>query len=213
MGTASTALFLPVWLQAIDFAAFPVNAHANAVHNPRALYRFPTTAAKVAAAAPVAAPISLLDSSTVADGAAAIIIASGNIASELAGPMIGSQGRRLRPQRWRLAHVLNRYGSTPLPRRPQVHSNRQKSDVPKSMSQTSAISMASSRRSPSKPLVSRGVATRRAGPPREISPWEAHYHSRRAVAVRRGAIVSEHWASINWSSLPHNSVGRQVVPR
>lgn len=78
--------------QASDFAAFPVNAHANAVHNRGALYRFPTTAAKVAAAAPIAAPIGLLDSSTVADGAAAIIIASGNIASELTMPLIRIAG-------------------------------------------------------------------------------------------------------------------------
>jgi acetyl-CoA C-acetyltransferase len=78
--------------EASDFAPFPVNAHANAVHNPNALYRFSTTAAKVAAAAPVAAPIGLLDSSTVADGAAAVIIASGNIASELAAPMIRIAG-------------------------------------------------------------------------------------------------------------------------
>lgn len=67
-----------------DFAVFPVNAHANGARNPNALYRFPISAAKVANAAPVAAPIGLLDSSTVADGAAAVIIASRGLASELA---------------------------------------------------------------------------------------------------------------------------------
>jgi acetyl-CoA C-acetyltransferase len=75
-----------------NFAPFPVNAHANAVHNPKALYRFATTAAKVAAAPPIAAPIGLLDSSTVADGAAAMILASGNIASELAAPLVRVAG-------------------------------------------------------------------------------------------------------------------------
>lgn len=68
---------------AAAFAPFPVNAHANGAHNPNALYRFPITAAKVAAAAPIAVPISLLDSSTVADGAAAVIIAAAGLAQEL----------------------------------------------------------------------------------------------------------------------------------
>ncbi len=66
------------------FAPFPVNAHANAATNPAALYRFPITPAKVAAAGVVASPIGLLDSSTVADGAAAIILSSGGPALERA---------------------------------------------------------------------------------------------------------------------------------
>ena len=77
---------------AADFAPFPVNAHANGAGNRGALYRFPITAAKVAAAAPVAAPIGLLDSSTVADGAAAVIIAAGSLARELAGPHVRIAG-------------------------------------------------------------------------------------------------------------------------
>ena len=68
--------------EAADFAVFPVNAHANGARTPHALYRFPITAAKVASAAPVAAPIGLLDSSTVADGAAALILTAGGIAHE-----------------------------------------------------------------------------------------------------------------------------------
>src|ERR671933_50752 len=69
--------------EAADFAVFPVNAHANGARNPNAMYRFPITAAKVASAAAVAAPIGLLDSSTVADGAAVVILASAGIAREL----------------------------------------------------------------------------------------------------------------------------------
>lgn len=65
-----------------SFAPFPVNAHANGARNPQALYRFAINPAKVAGAAPVAAPIGLLDSSTVADGAAALIIASAGVAQE-----------------------------------------------------------------------------------------------------------------------------------
>lgn len=65
-----------------DFAVFPVNAHANAVRSPHALYRFAINAAKVAAAAAVASPISLLDSATIADGAAAVILTADGTARE-----------------------------------------------------------------------------------------------------------------------------------
>ncbi len=77
---------------AADFAVFPVNAHANGARNSNAMYRFPTTAAKVVAAAPVAAPIGLLDSSTVADGAAVVILAGEGIARELAIPLVRIAG-------------------------------------------------------------------------------------------------------------------------
>ena len=77
---------------AADFAVFPVNAHANGARNPNALYRFPITAAKVASAPPVAAPIGLLDSSTVADGAAALIVAAGGLAHELASTPVRVAG-------------------------------------------------------------------------------------------------------------------------
>src|SRR5215218_4514867 len=56
-----------------DFASFPVNAHANGVANPAALYRFSISADKVRAATMVADPLGMLDCSTVADGAAALL--------------------------------------------------------------------------------------------------------------------------------------------
>lgn len=59
-----------------DFAAFPVNAHANAVANWQALYRFAITPDKIKNAGMVADPLSLLDCATVADGAAAVIISA-----------------------------------------------------------------------------------------------------------------------------------------
>jgi acetyl-CoA C-acetyltransferase len=65
-----------------DFAVFPVNAHANGVKTPHALYRFPINPAKVAGAALVASPISLLDSATIADGAAAVILTAGSSTGE-----------------------------------------------------------------------------------------------------------------------------------
>jgi acetyl-CoA C-acetyltransferase len=69
---------------AADFAPFPVNAHANAVGNAAALYRFPISLQKVRASAPIAEPLQMLDCATVADGAAALLLAGAGLARELA---------------------------------------------------------------------------------------------------------------------------------
>jgi acetyl-CoA C-acetyltransferase len=65
-----------------DFANFAINAHANAVHNPNAMFPAPITAKQFADAKPVADPINLLDSSPIADGAACVILAPTEIAKE-----------------------------------------------------------------------------------------------------------------------------------
>jgi acetyl-CoA C-acetyltransferase len=57
-----------------DFAAFPINAHANAMHNPYARLHEKITAEKFERAGMVATPISLLDASPTGDGAAAAIL-------------------------------------------------------------------------------------------------------------------------------------------
>lgn len=57
-----------------DFAPFAVNAHANAVNNPCAMFQRPISAEAFAKAAMIASPISLLDSSPICDGAAAVVI-------------------------------------------------------------------------------------------------------------------------------------------
>jgi acetyl-CoA C-acetyltransferase len=75
-----------------DFAPFPVNAHANGAANPAALYRFPITPDKVRAAATVADPLVLLDSSTAADGAAAMLLASEGLAHEIGLPLVRLAG-------------------------------------------------------------------------------------------------------------------------
>lgn len=75
-----------------DFAPFPVNAHANGAANRNAMYRFPINPAKVTSAAMVADPIGLLDCPTMADGAAALIIASEGVAREIGGPRIRIAG-------------------------------------------------------------------------------------------------------------------------
>jgi len=77
---------------AADFAPFPVNAHANGTANPDALYRFPITVDKVRSATMVADPLGMLDCSTVADGAAVLLLASEAIARELPGPHIRIAG-------------------------------------------------------------------------------------------------------------------------
>lgn len=65
-----------------DFAPFAINAHANAVHNPNAMFRGAITAKQFADAKAVADPINLLDSSPIADGAACVILAPTAIAKE-----------------------------------------------------------------------------------------------------------------------------------
>nr|WP_290666509.1 thiolase domain-containing protein [Ardenticatena sp.] len=57
-----------------DFAAFTLNAHANAAHNPNAMFRNRMTREQYANAKMIASPINLLDSSPIADGAAAVVI-------------------------------------------------------------------------------------------------------------------------------------------
>jgi acetyl-CoA C-acetyltransferase len=59
-----------------DFAAFSVNAHANAAHNPNAMFRKPITRAQYTHAKTVADPISVLDSAPIGDGAAAVVLAA-----------------------------------------------------------------------------------------------------------------------------------------
>ncbi len=74
------------------FAPFPINAHANGAKNPLALYRFAIDANKYRKAAMVASPLNLLDCSTLADGAAALLIAGEQLARELDGPRIRIAG-------------------------------------------------------------------------------------------------------------------------
>lgn len=59
----------------VDFAPFAVNAHENAMTNPHAMFHMRVTPEAYAAARVVADPVNLLDSSPVADGAAAVVLA------------------------------------------------------------------------------------------------------------------------------------------
>ncbi len=75
-----------------DFANFSINAHANAVNNPNAIYRSPISAKMFAEAKPVADPINLFDSSPIADGAACVILAPSAIAKEFTDTPIRVRG-------------------------------------------------------------------------------------------------------------------------
>ncbi len=63
-----------------DFAGFPINAHKNAATNPYAMFRKPISLETFKRARMVAAPINLMDSSPVADGAAAVVLAPSDVA-------------------------------------------------------------------------------------------------------------------------------------
>ena len=63
-----------------DFAPFAVNAHRNGMNNPYAMFQFPVKAERFGTASLICDPISLLDSSPVCDGAAAVVLAPTDVA-------------------------------------------------------------------------------------------------------------------------------------
>jgi acetyl-CoA C-acetyltransferase len=67
-----------------DFASFTVNAHRNAAGNPNAMFRNKVSVEQFVDARMIADPINLLDSSGIGDGAAAVVLCPGTMASEYA---------------------------------------------------------------------------------------------------------------------------------
>jgi acetyl-CoA C-acetyltransferase len=67
----------------LDFAPFAINAHRNAVNNPYAMFQFPLRAERFADAKMICEPISLLDSSPICDGSAAVVLAPAEMARSL----------------------------------------------------------------------------------------------------------------------------------
>ena len=63
-----------------DFANFAIVAHQNAVTNPNAMFSSPITAEQFSKARMIADPINLLDSSGIADGAAAVVLCPSSMA-------------------------------------------------------------------------------------------------------------------------------------
>jgi acetyl-CoA C-acetyltransferase len=65
-----------------DFAPFAVNAHRNALGNPNALLRKDVDVQRYLDSRVVAAPLRLFDISPICNGAAAVVLASGNVARQ-----------------------------------------------------------------------------------------------------------------------------------
>jgi acetyl-CoA C-acetyltransferase len=65
------------------FAPFVINAHRNAVNNPNAMFPFPISQEAFQRAAMIADPVSLMDSSPICDGAAAIVLCPTDMAQDL----------------------------------------------------------------------------------------------------------------------------------
>lgn len=63
-----------------DLAGFALNAHRNAVTNPNAMFRRAITLEAFLDARMIATPVSLLDSAGVGDGAAAVVVATSELA-------------------------------------------------------------------------------------------------------------------------------------
>lgn len=61
------------------FGGFPVTAHANAAHNPRAMFRSPISLELYNRAAMVSDPLNLFDVSPAADGAAVVVLARADL--------------------------------------------------------------------------------------------------------------------------------------
>jgi acetyl-CoA C-acetyltransferase len=66
-----------------DFAPFAVNAHANAMRNPNAMFHMRVDPARYAQARMICDPVNLMDSSPIADGAAAVVLAPASWAPHL----------------------------------------------------------------------------------------------------------------------------------
>jgi acetyl-CoA C-acetyltransferase len=66
-----------------DFANFVVNAHANALHNPNAMFHSRINPERYANSPPIADPVGLFDASPVCDGAAAVVLAPVEVARSL----------------------------------------------------------------------------------------------------------------------------------
>ncbi|MFA5837008.1 MAG: thiolase domain-containing protein [Bellilinea sp.] len=74
------------------FGAFPVLAHANAVNNPNAMYRKAIRQEAYEKADILSEPINLFDLASYADGAAAVILTTPEIAAHLPQPLVTVRG-------------------------------------------------------------------------------------------------------------------------
>ncbi len=64
------------------FAGFSINAHANAVHNPNAMFRKAISRARYDEAEMISDPVNMMDVAPAADGAAAVILTRCDLLAE-----------------------------------------------------------------------------------------------------------------------------------
>ncbi len=88
--TALNALLMQRYMYEYDvpddgLACFSVNAHERGVHNPFAMFQHEISPVEYAAARMISSPLTMLDSSPVCDGAAALVLTSVNMAPSLGG--------------------------------------------------------------------------------------------------------------------------------
>lgn len=82
------------------FAGFPITAHANAAHNPHAMYHSAISAEAYAKAGVVSEPLNLFDVAPAADGAAAVILArSDRLPKGFAHPLVRIAGASMATDR------------------------------------------------------------------------------------------------------------------
>ena len=81
LNAALMSAYMSAWgVGARDFAHFSINAHRNALGNPHALLKKAVDMDAYLASRPVAAPVKLLDAPPICDGAAAIVLATEDVA-------------------------------------------------------------------------------------------------------------------------------------
>ncbi len=71
-----------------DFAEFALTAHRNAMNNPNAMFQRAITREAFLSAKMIAEPVSLMDSSGMGDGAAAVVLAPLDLARRRGGPVV-----------------------------------------------------------------------------------------------------------------------------
>ncbi len=86
--TALNALLMQRYMYEYDvpdqgLASFSINAHARGAHNPFAMFQHEISPAEYAQARMISSPLTVLDSSPVCDGAAAVVLTSGQLAPSL----------------------------------------------------------------------------------------------------------------------------------
>jgi acetyl-CoA C-acetyltransferase len=97
-GTAQAAMLMNRYLYTHQaprsaFGGFPIQAHANGVNNPNAMFRSPIKESTYEKAGPVSSPLNMFDLAPSADGAAAVVLARRELLpANLSHPLVRISG-------------------------------------------------------------------------------------------------------------------------